>query len=870
MSLHLPNLDNRNFEQLLGEAKRRIKEKCPEWDDLSVHDPGIVLLEAFAYLTEMMLYRLNRLPEKVYVELLNLLGVKLFPPIAAEATLCFKVERSKTVAINIPRGTRVTIGRTSSNMEPPIFVTEETCTIEPGKTQKKVRAYHCTYISGEVVGVGNGKPQQIVRVKHPPIIAKNESDLNLKVGVEINQSEVASNVQTLSWQGKTYQIWKEVDNFSGDEEERHVYVVDRAQGMILFAPALYRNELNKTLPSLLAKVPPVGKEIRLWYGTGGGMQGNIPANLLTVMKDPISGVKVTNIVPAIGGRDGETLENALRRGPLELHSLQRAVTAKDFELIAEKSSGSVARAKAITKREIWKYAAPGTVEILLVPALPSSEIDETTKVMVKDLQHWQTEEVRSQVQEALDKRRPLGTTCFVNWASFKTIKICAEVVVFKGEDVGAVKQRLLARLHQMINPLPTLIQREGWPFGQPLRKSQVEYELIRSEVGVSYLNSLRMYVEEVPNSQVNALIGDVHQPQLWYAGSEGSFFRSQNNGGSWELVKKIEAEKIVLIRAHTERPGIVAFTTTSKKADGRTGTGLHVSLDCGDTWPYYQALDFETFGMAWIVRGEFPVLLLATEKGLYELSLETNMSPVHIMVKASEPNMGLYAIAVFTHGHGIYIAVAARSLGGVYLSASGGVSGTFHGIGLDGQDVRVLEVQPGQVGIRAWLWAGMKVPGNEEGKGCQRWELQLGGTALNPTEAPKGKWEGYGKKWKGGSCLGLAFDEQTVLASTYNAGIIHLDFGTTKQEWKNCQLDCGLPLRDEALLFQPVYTIGVGSGWVLAGGPRGVFRSGDHGLQFNECSNTEYNEKVPMPSTCLLCSGNHEVTVVEDDEGFRH
>jgi len=46
-----PNLDDRDFNQLVEEGKRRIARDCPQWTDLSPGDPGIVLLEVFAYLT---------------------------------------------------------------------------------------------------------------------------------------------------------------------------------------------------------------------------------------------------------------------------------------------------------------------------------------------------------------------------------------------------------------------------------------------------------------------------------------------------------------------------------------------------------------------------------------------------------------------------------------------------------------------------------------------------------------------------------------------------------------------------------------------------------------------------------------------------
>ncbi len=65
--------------------------------------------------------------------------------------------------------------------------------------------------------------------------------------------------------------------------------------------------------------------------------------MLTTIKEPIK-VAVDNPKPATGGRAAETLENALVRGPQELHTLSRAVTARDFQLVAERASGAVARA----------------------------------------------------------------------------------------------------------------------------------------------------------------------------------------------------------------------------------------------------------------------------------------------------------------------------------------------------------------------------------------------------------------------------------------------------------------------------------------------------------------------------------------------
>ena len=102
MALPAPNLDERTFADLVADARQYILTRCPSWTDLSPGDPGITLLEVFAYLTEVMIYRLNRVPAKAYVEFLRLLGVKLLPPSAAAVELRFQLPQPATWPVNIP------------------------------------------------------------------------------------------------------------------------------------------------------------------------------------------------------------------------------------------------------------------------------------------------------------------------------------------------------------------------------------------------------------------------------------------------------------------------------------------------------------------------------------------------------------------------------------------------------------------------------------------------------------------------------------------------------------------------------------------------------------------------------------------------
>src|SRR5260370_34678953 len=103
-------LDDRRFEDLVAEARRRIPAYTPEWTDFNDSDPGITLIQLFAWLQEMILYRLNRVPQKNFVKFLELVGIELNPAAAAQVELTFKLtSKDLPDAIAIPQGTRVSV-----------------------------------------------------------------------------------------------------------------------------------------------------------------------------------------------------------------------------------------------------------------------------------------------------------------------------------------------------------------------------------------------------------------------------------------------------------------------------------------------------------------------------------------------------------------------------------------------------------------------------------------------------------------------------------------------------------------------------------------------------------------------------------------
>ena len=107
MSLPVPNLDDRTFQDLVDEAKRLIPTYCPEWTNHNLTDPGVALIELFAWMTELSLFRLNQVPDKFYTHMLNMIGFEPFPATAARTDLTFWLVDVVDEPVVVPAGTQV-------------------------------------------------------------------------------------------------------------------------------------------------------------------------------------------------------------------------------------------------------------------------------------------------------------------------------------------------------------------------------------------------------------------------------------------------------------------------------------------------------------------------------------------------------------------------------------------------------------------------------------------------------------------------------------------------------------------------------------------------------------------------------------------
>ena len=131
MPIEAPQLDDLRFDRTVEELVRRIPTYAPEWTDHNASDPGISLIQLFAYLAEQIGYRLNRVPEKNHVELLKLLGVRLQPAHAATTTLALLLSNPSTlIGYPLLAGAKA---RAKKGTPPPIYETDEPIDVVPAE-----------------------------------------------------------------------------------------------------------------------------------------------------------------------------------------------------------------------------------------------------------------------------------------------------------------------------------------------------------------------------------------------------------------------------------------------------------------------------------------------------------------------------------------------------------------------------------------------------------------------------------------------------------------------------------------------------------------------------------------------------------------
>jgi predicted phage baseplate assembly protein len=370
----------------------------------------------------------------------------------------------------------------------------------------KVSATECIRLKDELLGISNGKPGQTFQLQGYPVLPRQPGEhiwMRLPSGEE--------------------RTWEEVENFGDSEVDHRHYLIDSQSGTVQFGPLVREPSYLRTKTYQQAKlqpwgkknppgsdslspvyeensseqeyrandqekqygkVPPLGAEIYMSaYRVGGGSRGNVKAGKLSVLKIAIPYVKeVTNYDTAEGGKEAESLEQAVLRVPQILRTSKTAVVPEDFENIALRTHSSIYRAHCPAKSDMV-----GVVKLLIVlrpnsvsSTQPHGSSGDTFKGMAPDSCFSLSKlepDIREQLETNLNHHKTLGVQIRLDTPDYVGAKVRAEILLRPENNSQSqqnhIAHQLKAALYRFISPITGGFDRNGWPIGQPLYASDI-------------------------------------------------------------------------------------------------------------------------------------------------------------------------------------------------------------------------------------------------------------------------------------------------------------------------------------------------------------------------------------------------------------
>lgn len=356
------------------------------------------------------------------------------------------------------------------------------------------RAMHAVFTYFEELGVSNGDPGQAYRLSQSPVLELAEDE-------QLEVEEIRDGLDV-------FVPWQRVKDFSKSTRFDRHFVLDTATGEVRFGPAIRQPDGSVRQ---YGRVPESGRTIRMTkYRHGGGTGGNVPAGQIQVLRSAVPYIdRVTNMTRAAGGRDQETLEEAVERARREMRAQYRAVTAEDFENLALAMGREIGRVHCLAPGQTESLLPPGMVELLVVPAVfDSLQVGDLSKLQVG-------EELTARLNKYMDQYRLLTTTLRIREPQYVGVQIRAQIVVSEFARPDAVTKRVedalqafLSPLHLPGNAIPTGFVEEdwtGWPFGRDLYIAEV-FSLVQQVPGVKHVLDVQMSQRPVvPNAEAPPL-----------------------------------------------------------------------------------------------------------------------------------------------------------------------------------------------------------------------------------------------------------------------------------------------------------------------------------------------------------------------------
>lgn len=487
---------------LLNLVRRRTNN---DWQADDPSDLGVVLLESFAYMGDLMSYYIDRAANETYVDtatqrqtLLNIASLFGYRPSGpTPATVDVRFENKSTTAVDIPAGTQVMAPLLYSPFTQVYFETDATV------TQLAPNA-NVTITATEGKTVNTDRPGFISPSTHLPLpvsLGVSDGSQNLeRVLPEIGV--VDDSVVVYVGQADAFAPWKFVDT-----------LVEYGPFDKVFTTRLNANGSTSVVfgDGVNGEIPATGQLISALYRISAGISGNVSSDAIREITyipgnpDPnaLTALSVTNPIPATGGANADN--NRELRGKLKkaISARRRAVTLADYEALALQVP-QVGKAKAVAV----DYSH---VTIYLQPANDGS----SAPGYVGGSQSGQLTRLRHDVEQYLADKVPVNTQVVTAPPVYVDLTVHADITI---NDAYRQDNVLRAVTKAMLDSPKGYFAYENIKFGQRITVSDLVVRIMSvpgvENVTITRLDlqgqtgfaDLQLDAQELPRLQTELLV----------------------------------------------------------------------------------------------------------------------------------------------------------------------------------------------------------------------------------------------------------------------------------------------------------------------------------------------------------------------------
>jgi len=431
---------NKDYESIRQELLAKVPQLTDRWTDFNHSDLGVVLLELFCGVGDMLAYYLDAQAAEAFlptarqrqsvINLCNLIGYQLDTPVSSTTSIRFSLAAPLDSDLPIPAGTQCRALLEDGKAD---FETVDDAFIPRGELSVDIHARQGIRKSEELEATG--KPWQRFHLS----------------GVSIAQATIRVLLDD--------DIWSEVRHFQESDGGSLHFMADTDAldiTSILFGDGQ------------AGAVPAVGKTISVSWLESLGAKGNIGSGRITQLLSAVyhDGAQIpltiSNPVAATGGSSRETLQHARNQAPAELRSLWKAVTLQDYKALAEGYPG-VAKAKVLDTNDCQNIRYYN-VHLAIAPnggGMPSG-------LLKRDL------------AEYLERRKVITVEVKLFDPVYRPIHIDCEVYAWPGEALENVRSRIESALADFFGF-------DQVNFGQTIHSSDL-IALIDGVRGVSHIH----------------------------------------------------------------------------------------------------------------------------------------------------------------------------------------------------------------------------------------------------------------------------------------------------------------------------------------------------------------------------------------------